>query len=49
MAIVDTLNREGVFVTTLDKLEISFYSFTTECFQHLLPQIKPISPKCNQQ
>ncbi|MDJ0692110.1 MAG: hypothetical protein QNJ41_26915 [Xenococcaceae cyanobacterium MO_188.B32] len=49
MAIVDALDREGVFVTSLEQLEISSTPLLLNACQHILPKIKTISPKHNQQ
>ena len=49
MAIIDALDREGIFVTSLDELEISSTPLLMNACQHLLPEILTISPSCQQQ
>ena len=49
MAIVDTIDREGVFVTSLDRLEISSTPLLLNACQHILSELKTISPSSEQQ
>ena len=49
MAIVDALQREGVFITSLEQLEISSTPLLLNACQHLLPKIQTIFPSCQEQ
>lgn len=49
MAIVDTIEREGVFVTSLERLAIASTPLLLNACQHILPKINTISSSSEQQ
>ena len=49
MAIVDTIEHEGVFVTSLEQLAIASNPLLMNACQHILPKINTISPSSEQQ
>ena len=49
MAIIDAIDREGVFITSLDELEIASTPLLLNACQDILPKIKTISPNSKQQ
>ena len=49
MAIINALEREGVFITSLEQLELSSTPLLLNACQNLLPKIKTIFPSCQEQ